>query len=832
MKVWFSAFLTWLTAPPTLLHFVSGQQPVDCTWGPYGNWSECDGCTRTQTRTRPVLVFAQFGGVHCSGESSEKRTCVPKKSCPLDIGCGERFRCLSVCCISSALVCNGDQDCEEDGLDEQGCEESQSSSVCDSHRVPPNIQLTGRGFDALTGELRSGVINTRTFGGQCRSTFSGDHRTVYRLPQSTLGFSFQVSIENDFSDEFYNSSWSYMKHTESRETFRRGHRYKTFHNELNKDKTNRLLVLRNEVEVAQFQNSLPQYVPLSEEFWKALMALPKAYEPSAYRSLLQTYGTHFLSEGSLGGQYQLLLQFDTEAMKETSFSDTDYHRCVTKVKRRLFRKKTTVKCEKLIEHLKNSKEFSKNKLPATTDIVGGDPAYIAGLGYINLENPAANSDMYTKWAGSVKDFPQVIKQKLRPLYELVKEVPCAGVKRLHLKRAVEAYLEQAHPCHCRPCQNNGQALLQGSSCSCVCQPGTSGLACQQGTILEGQPGVIHGDWSCWSAWSFCSGGQRSRTRSCSNPPPRKGGRHCIGEPVDSQACADQDLQHLLMMEPHCFDSSLTPSKACKTPPPLRNGFVMDPKDFYPVGSKIVYSCIEEHYILGDAVVECTDEQTWRKRAMECKRTVCGFPSLQNNIMAAPGKPTYQIGELVTLSCPPGTQRVGASEITCDSSLNWSPSAEQTRCQAVSTVAPEEASLQCKTWEKAVKDDCVCKMPYECSSSLEVCVTDSARRLTLSVCKVKALACLGRNYTLAEDSACDWPKHEARPCSACQLWEQCDEESSVCVCRERGQCSEPGALLCVRPREAAVTMTMTECEAGVRRCRGDPITILALEPCSS
>ncbi|KAJ8347017.1 hypothetical protein SKAU_G00284180 [Synaphobranchus kaupii] len=835
MKVWFTAILSWLTATPSLLLFVSGELPIDCHWGPYGDWSECDGCTKTQTRTRPVQVFAQFGGVPCLGEPTEKGVCVPTKGCPLDMGCAGRFRCSSGQCISMAFVCNGDQDCEEDGLDEQNCEDSSSRSVCDNHRVPPNMELTGMGFDALTGELRSGVINTKSFGGQCRNVFSGDHRNVYRLPQSMLGYSFQVSVENDFSDESYNSSWSYMKHTESRQTFKGGHRYTTFHNELTNYKSHRLLVIRNEVEVAQFQNSPPEYLPLSEELWKALSALPAVYEASAYRSLIHKYGTHFLSEGSLGGQYQVLLQFDAESMKETESTDTDYHKCVTKVKRRLFWKKTTVKCEKLIENLKNTKGFSKNKIPVKTDILGGDPAYIAGLGFIDLEDPSANSDMYSKWAGSVKDFPQVIKQKLRPLYELVKEVPCAAMKRLHLKRAVQAYLEEDHPCHCRPCQNNGHALLQGTSCTCICQPDTSGTSCQHGTVMEEQPGVIHGDWSCWSTWSSCSGGQRSRTRTCSNPTPRMGGRHCLGEPINHQLCADQDLQHLQLMEPHCFDSSLTPKTVCKTPPPLRNGFVMDPKDIYSIGSKIVYSCIKEHHIIGDPVAECTDQLTWRKQAVECKRTVCGSPPLQYNVKGAPWKLTYQIGEKVSLSCPPGTQREGASEITCGSSLNWSPSTRDISCQAVSTEIPKQSGPQCKPWQKpGNQDDCVCKMPYECSSSLEVCASVSGRSSThrLTVCKIKALECLGQSYALAEDNACDWPEHKATPCPACQLWEKCDERSSMCMCREAGQCSEPGTLLCVRPGEGTVAMTITECEAGIRRCRGDPITIVTLGPCSS
>lgn len=57
-------------------------------------------------------------------------------------------------------------------------------------------------------------------------------------------------------------------------------------------------------------------------------------------------------------------------------------------------------------------ENKNHKMPVKTDIIGGHTAYIAGLSLLDLENPDSNKQMYSKWAGSVKEFPKVIKQKV------------------------------------------------------------------------------------------------------------------------------------------------------------------------------------------------------------------------------------------------------------------------------------------------------------------------------------------------------------------------------------------------------------------------------------
>ncbi|XP_057674287.1 complement component 7b isoform X1 [Corythoichthys intestinalis] len=797
----------------------SCQQPINCRWGSYGDWSECDGCTKTKLRTRHVEVYAQFGGVPCSGESTESHPCVPQKACPLETGCGGRFRCTSGQCISQFLVCNGDQDCE-DGLDERSCNQDDSQFVCDLNKTPPNSELTGRGYDVLTGKLRAGVINTLSFGGQCRKVFSGDHKTFYRLPQNILRYNFEVKVDNEDSDESFESSWSYMQHIQSNALA--GHDRRSFHKELTETKNKRIVILKNKVELAQFQNSAPQYLTLAEEFWKALISLPFTYNYAAYRQLVERYGTHYISEGSLGGEYQGLLELDSQTFVSSSATQIDYKYCWRKVKRRLFRKKVKIVCEKFSNSISFGEERGVTKMPIQVKTFGGDPSFADVLKVLDLENPQVNGEAYENWAASVRDFPDIIDQKLRPVYELVKEVQCAGLKRLHLKRAIEEYLSEEHPCHCQPCQNNGQALLTGSECRCACRPGTSGQACQHGTVIGEQPGVIHGGWSCWSSWSSCSGAQKSRSRSCNNPSPSRGGQHCPGVTEEQLACDDAEIQYLQMMEPQCFSLSLTPPKFCGPPPNLRNGFTQDPSAFYLTGTIVQYSCIDGYYLIGNSLAECTESQTWKTGAMVCKSSTCTIPHLNNDIMATPSKVNYHIGDRISLSCPEGLMMTGdVSDIICTPSLQWSPSPSTAHCSKVPTSTPN-LNLKCKLWENVGKTQCVCKMPFQCPTSLELCarVTSSQSRV-LGVCQLGALRCLGRNFTLVNDSECDWSK-ETKPGAKCQ--------AGSCQCQNASECPEDSASLCVTTGVSGVAVTMTECEVGSRKCSGEQLTVINIDAC--
>lgn len=73
-----------------------------------------------------------------------------------------------------------------------------------------------------------------------------------------------------------------------------------------------LVEVSSDVEVARVQNQSPQYLPISEDFWRALSSLPVVYDYSAYRSVLDRFGTHYVSEGTLGGRFRALLYFSLD----------------------------------------------------------------------------------------------------------------------------------------------------------------------------------------------------------------------------------------------------------------------------------------------------------------------------------------------------------------------------------------------------------------------------------------------------------------------------------------------------------------------------------------
>uniref|UniRef100_A0A8C3J6R6 Hemicentin-1 n=1 Tax=Calidris pygmaea TaxID=425635 RepID=A0A8C3J6R6_9CHAR len=99
-----------------------------------------------------------------------------------------------------------------------------------------------------------------------------------------------------------------------------------------------------------------------------------------------------------------------------------------------------------------------------------------------------------------------------------------------------------------------------------------------------QPCPVDGNWSEWGLWEECSKscgqGNRTRTRTCSNPPAQHGGKPCDGSAVDSVMCnirpcpVDGEWSSWLPWAPcseTCGKGTQTRLRLCNNPPPSHGG---------------------------------------------------------------------------------------------------------------------------------------------------------------------------------------------------------------------------------------------------------------------
>ncbi|XP_062437683.1 hemicentin-1 [Rhea pennata] len=99
-----------------------------------------------------------------------------------------------------------------------------------------------------------------------------------------------------------------------------------------------------------------------------------------------------------------------------------------------------------------------------------------------------------------------------------------------------------------------------------------------------KPCPVDGSWSEWGLWEECSKscgqGNRTRTRTCSNPSAQHGGKPCDGSAVDSVMCnirpcpVDGEWSSWLPWGPcseTCGKGSQTRLRLCNNPPPSNGG---------------------------------------------------------------------------------------------------------------------------------------------------------------------------------------------------------------------------------------------------------------------
>lgn len=90
---------------------------------------------------------------------------------------------------------------------------------------------------------------------------------------------------------------------------------------LHPDQTNTFVRAKSELELAQYMLKSDGLM-LHPEFLQRLRALPQAYVYGEYRQIYRDYGTHYITEAALGGQYDYTIILNKERL-ENSGTRTD-----------------------------------------------------------------------------------------------------------------------------------------------------------------------------------------------------------------------------------------------------------------------------------------------------------------------------------------------------------------------------------------------------------------------------------------------------------------------------------------------------------------------------
>ncbi|XP_061550433.1 complement component C8 beta chain-like [Phycodurus eques] len=533
-------------------------QPVDCVLSEWSPWSSCDVCQGKRYRYAKLSQPSQFGGEPCDFHGREEEGCeVAARYTCINIPLCEGFLCSQTGrCIPRTLQCNGEDDCG-DMSDEAQCRMSQKPCRHEAEEYW-GIENLAKGINILNSNLEGVVLDNRYYAGSCLPHYIQDVR--FRKPYNLQQYTLQTKGSYDFSLEAFDSYSDYTDHTtKERMTqttvsigfaipgifeFGYNHNKAKYSKSVQKirrasGKAYSFIRAKAELELAQYMLKSDNLM-LSPEFLQRLRSLPQSYVYGEYRQIYRDYGTHYITEAALGGEYEHTIILDKEKLQKTDYSLTDYKSCTQsglKVGANIYGVYVSVgfqggSCDGLLNEM--GEETSHGSMVEDTVAVvrGGSSESITALVSQKLPSP----QLMKLWGEGVRFNPDFLRRTTRPLYELItsRDFTHDTILKRNLKRALLEYLEEASPCRCAPCRNNGVAVLRGTRCDCVCPVGYSGRGCE---VTHRQKDIaVDGSWSCWGSWSSCSGRTKTRSRQCNNPAPGDEGLPCRGLQQESTEC--------------------------------------------------------------------------------------------------------------------------------------------------------------------------------------------------------------------------------------------------------------------------------------------------------
>ncbi|XP_041658962.1 complement component C8 alpha chain isoform X2 [Cheilinus undulatus] len=547
--------------------------PINCRLGPWSQWTPCNACTDKKFRFRYLEKPSQFGGTECFETLWEHLTCpTATTECLVPDYCGEDFTCKETGrCISQSLRCNGEPDCD-DFSDEDECEDfNRRDDKCSTLMPIPGAERGIQGYNALTDDFVDPVLDPKYFGGKCEYVYNGEWRKFvydsfcenlhynedeknYRKPYNYHAYRFVAEATSEGSHEYYEDLVGLLEARKKSKSSNagvtigiyyvegglRGSKESEFLQNLTQHKSQDLGFVRllSKVQTAHFKMRTNKLM-LHDDFYVSLMELPEQYNFGMYSRFFNTFGTHYVTEGTMGGTLEYVVVVNKTSMAESRLTGDQAGRCFGGTIGLSYPLDTLGTAGLKVGADSCNKKGKFNQQQSSRSVVIEDIVtlvkggiVVSSSGLLAIRNP----DTYKNWGASLKYNPTLIEYETLPIYELVRLSTAAnhvGARLANMQRAWDEYMQHFDSCRCAPCRNNGITILKGTSCNCICKSGYQGDACEETHRADTR---TDGSWSCWGAWSSCSSGRKTRTRTCDNPAPDGGGRTCLGSSSQSQRC--------------------------------------------------------------------------------------------------------------------------------------------------------------------------------------------------------------------------------------------------------------------------------------------------------
>ncbi|KAM4583696.1 perforin-1-like [Odontesthes bonariensis] len=364
-----------------------------------------------------------------------------------------------------------------------------SPQDCEKAHFVPGYNLGGEGFDIVTMKGKGAyIIDTETWkmaNGTCRmyrnSYMNGE---IQKVPVSVLDWRTLPKCSMKVSSTVYNSvetlvngstssvsnDWKFglKLHVDPTVTFGvglGGSHSRASEFGMKKSKQDRYTFTRHSVSCTFYGYRVTAIPPLSHDFVSAVDSLPpySSANRSPYRNVIDTYGTHYITQVSLGGEIKAVTSIKTCQAAMSGLTATDVSDCLSVEASANFAGVASVEamtkhCQAKTKKLEYGQSFSSAFNERETEVIGGmidgDSLFLS------------QSDSYTTWLISLQSIPAVIQYNLRPLHIIL---PDNHRARAGLKEEIEQYiLKNAVLKKCSESCQVGHRSNKRDPCACVC----------------------------------------------------------------------------------------------------------------------------------------------------------------------------------------------------------------------------------------------------------------------------------------------------------------------------------------------------------------------------